>query len=163
MATPSSEGVGGARGAMRVRGHHLCCSVCFLGSGKVEARDYFGIDNAIPELVRRILADPAAEIELTDTFDDVCGVCPLRSDAGCGRGQDPEGIRRQNEKLAGWDLRIFEALGVEPGTRTTFAGIYGILRERIPDIGVICTNCSSSKPSGFSAYRDGLRMLAERI
>ena len=132
------------RKPMKVRGHHLCCSVCFLGSGKETAREYFGIDNAIPELAKKTMEAPETEIELTDTFDDVCTICPIKVDAGCGRGGPTEdGIR-------------------EPGEGTTFARVYRRLAERIPDIGVVCTNCTSSKPYGFSTYRDGLRMLNAR-
>ena len=148
---------------MKVRGHHLCCSVCFLGSGKETAREYFGIDNAIPELAKKTMEAPETEIELTDTFDDVCTICPIKVDAGCGRGGPTEdGIREQSEKLSAWDRRIFELLGVSAGEGTTFARVYRRLAERIPDIGVVCTNCTSSKPYGFSTYRDGLRMLNAR-
>jgi len=145
---------------MRVRGHHLCCSVCFLGSGKETAIEYFGIDNAIPELAKKIAEAPDTQIELADTFDDVCDICPIKVPAGCGRGgPTEEGIREQSEKLSVWDRSIFERLGFSVGERTTFAAVYRRLAERIPDIGVICTNCTSSKPYGFSTYRDGLRML----
>ena len=27
---------------LRVRGHHLCCVFCYLGSGATSAREYFG-------------------------------------------------------------------------------------------------------------------------
>ena len=138
---------------LRVRGHHLCCVFCYVGSGARTARDYFGVDNAIPELVSRLRHNPDQTIEVADNFDDVCVVCPLHIGDGCGRKAD--GVA-QNEKLRGWDRAILDRLGLSPGDRRPFGRIVELIRDNIPDIGEICIDCTSSKPHGFATFRKGL-------
>ena len=140
--------------SLRVRGHHLCCVFCYVGSGARTARDYFGVDNAIPELVARLRRDPNETVEVVDDFDDVCVVCPLCSGDGCGRKGD---AARQNEKLRGWDRAILTRLGLAVGDRRPYAEIGRLITENIPDIGEICIDCSSSKPNGFETFREGLK------
>ncbi len=138
---------------MNVRGHHLVCVYCFLGSGKETAREFFGVDNAIPELLRTLRQDPELEITLAADLDDVCNICPLKTSRGCGRGKDADA---QNEKLRNWDRKILERLGLKPGDTMAARDIERRLRERIPDIGEICTNCTSASPSGWREYRDAI-------
>lgn len=138
---------------LRVRGHHLCCVFCYVGSGAATAAEYFGVDNAIPELVSRLRGEADQVIEVTDNFDDVCVVCPLHSPGGCGR---KENAVQQNEKLRGWDRAILERLGLAPGERLLFSRIVERIKANIPDIGEICTNCTSSKPDNFAAFGKGL-------
>ena len=38
-----------------------------------------------------------------------------------------------------------------------FSEIVARIRENIPDIGEICTHCTSSSPNGFASFREGLR------
>ena len=139
--------------ALRVRGHHLCCVFCYVGSGAQTARDYFGVDNAIPELVGRLRREPDQTIEVADDFDDVCVVCPLYTGDGCGR--DVDGLA-QNEKLREWDRQIVSRLGLRAGDRLPFTTIVKRIERNIPDIGEICTNCTSSKPNGFRTFKEGL-------
>ncbi|NLF16847.1 MAG: DUF1284 domain-containing protein [Lentisphaerae bacterium] len=139
---------------MRVRGHHLVCTYCFHGSGKTEARDFFGVDNAIPELVRALRLNPDLEIAVCADRDDVCRECPLLRPDGCGRSAD---AAAQNEKLRGWDRTILQTLGLRDGQRLRARDLEARLRERLPDIGRICTNCTSAAPSGWAEYRRALR------
>ena len=138
---------------MRVRGHHLCCVFCYAGSGARSAREYFGVHNAIPQLLADLREDADQPVEVADNFDDVCLICPLKSDLGCGRG---ENAHAQNEKLRDWDRAILDRLGLIPGNVRPFSEIVRLICERIPDIGEICINCTSSKPDGFKAFRVGL-------
>ncbi|MCD4699147.1 MAG: DUF1284 domain-containing protein [Phycisphaerae bacterium] len=139
---------------MKVRGHHLVCTYCFYGSGKKTARDFFGIDNAIPELLRKLRENPDLEITVMADFDDVCGMCPIKTPEGCGRGKGDEGgISDQNEKLRQWDRILLDRLGLRVGEEITARNLEKRLGERIPDIGRICTNCTSASPSGFAEYR----------
>jgi hypothetical protein len=138
---------------MRVRGHHLCCVFCYVGSGARTAREYFGVDNAIPRLVAELRADPARAVEVADDFDDVCLICPLKTPAGCGRS---DRAHAQNRKLRGWDRAILGRLGVAAGDVLTFEAIVQRIRDHIPDIGEICTNCTSSAPNGFQTFRIGI-------
>jgi len=139
--------------ALRVRGHHLCCVFCYVGSGARSAREYFGVDNAIPDLVASLRADPEQPIEVTDNFDDVCVDCPLKTPDGCGRA---DRAYEQNEKLRGWDREILARLGLNAGDVLPFNRIVDLIREHIADIGEICTDCTSSSPGGFTTFRIGL-------
>ena len=139
---------------LRVRGHHLCCVLCYVGSGATTAVDYFGVDNAIPELVERLKSNADQMVEVADNFDDVCDVCPLHVGDGCGRNRDGAA---QNEKLRSWDRAILLRLGLSAGEHRSYAEILELIRERIKDIGEICTNCTSSKPNRFTTFRLGLR------
>ncbi len=139
---------------MKVRGHHLVCTYCFYGSGKQRAEDFFGVENAIPQLLQKLREDPGMEITVATNLDDVCDMCPLKRPNGCGRSSDAVA---QNEKLRGWDRAILKALGLEEGESITAQELEGRIRERIPDISVFCTNCSSASPSGWEEYRRAIR------
>ena len=101
---------------MKVRGHHLAWVYCFHGSGKATAKEFFGVDNAIPELLRRLRENADLAITLATDFDDVCEICPLKTPEGCGRGED---TAAQNEKLRNWDRTILERLGYNAGDTVT--------------------------------------------
>lgn len=139
---------------MNVRGHHLVCVYCFYGSGKRTAREFFGVDNAIPQLLAKLKENPDVEITVTADFDDVCRLCPIRKPEGCGRSQD---IAAQSAKLRQWDLAILERLGLSPGDTITARDLEERLRQRIPDISKVCTNCSSASPSGWKEFRTAIR------
>ena len=139
---------------MRVRGHHLACTYCFLGSGRKTAEEFFGVRNAIPDLLRALARDPDTRITVAANLDDVCAVCPLRMPDGCGRGPDAVA---QNEKLCGWDRAILKALDLREGQEIAARELEALIREKIPDISVFCANCSSAAPSGWAEYREGIR------
>ena len=140
---------------MEVRGHHLVCTYCFYGSGKEHAADFFGVDNAIPHLLQLLQQDPDILLTVVTNLDDVCEVCPLRRPNGCGRSPD---AFAQNEKLRGWDRTILGALGLREGETIKARELETRIRERIPDIAVHCTSCSSSSPSGWVEYRKAIRI-----
>jgi len=139
---------------MRVRGHHLACVYCYLGSGKQSAEEFFGLANAIPDLLERLQGDPDLEITVADDLDEVCDTCPLRVPTGCARGDDPVA---QNEKLRSWDRAILQRLGLKTGDTISARQLERAMRKNIKDIGEICTNCTSSARSGWAEYRDGIR------
>ncbi|HCU36582.1 MAG TPA: hypothetical protein DGT21_14370 [Armatimonadetes bacterium] len=138
---------------MRIRGHHLVCTYCFHGSGKETAVEFFGVDNAIPQLLKTLQANPDMEITVATDLDEVCDICPLKRPDGCGRSED---AHAQNEKLRGWDRAILEVLGLREGQTTPARELEVRIRERIPDISVFCTNCTSSSPSGWEEYRKAI-------
>jgi len=138
---------------MIIRGHHLGCVYCYLGSGKSNPEEFFGVANAIPDLLARLQADPELEVTVAADLDEVCDLCPLSVPHGCGRGKDPVA---QNDKLRSWDRAILDRLGLVPGDRTTARQIEQLMRERIPDIGEICTNCTSASGSGWREYQIGI-------
>ena len=132
----------------------MICSYCFYGSGKETAKEFFGIDNAIPELLRKLQGNPGLEITIAADFDDVCEICPIKTPEGCGRGKGAEGgIAAQSEKLRQWDRVIIGRLGLQVGETIVARDLEQRIRERIPDVGEICTNCTSASPSGFAEYR----------
>jgi len=139
---------------MKVRGHHLVCTYCFFGSGKKRAKDFFGVENAIPELLRKLQDDPERVLTVVDDMDDVCEVCPLKRPDGCGRAAD---AAAQNRKLRSWDAAILKRLGLRAGDRIKARELEERIRQRIPDIGEICVNCTSASPSGWSEYRKAIR------
>ncbi len=139
---------------MRVRGHHLCCILCYAGSGARSAEEYFGVANAIPALLEKVRGDPDLQIAVAEDFDDVCEICPLRSPQGCGRKADPAA---QARKLQAWDRAILQRLGLRPGDVRTARQILQLIRQHIPDIGEICSNCTSSQPHGFQTFKEALK------
>lgn len=140
---------------MRVRGHHLVCTYCFYGSGAQQAVDFFGVDNAIPQLLERLQQNPDTVLTVITNMDDVCDLCPLKRPNGCGR--QPNAFA-QNEKLRQWDRTILDALGLQDGQRIRARELEVLIRERIPDISTHCTNCSSASPSGWAEYRKAIRV-----
>jgi hypothetical protein len=139
--------------SMKVRGHHLGCVYCYLGSGKDRAEEFFGVANAIPELVDRLRGDPGLEITVTDCLDDVCDLCPLHVQKGCGRGIDPAA---HDHKLCQWDRAILARLGLTAGDTVLARQLESLLRERIPDVGEICTKCTSASANRWQDYRLGI-------
>jgi|LSQX01.1.fsa_nt_gb hypothetical protein len=140
---------------MRVRGHHLVCTYCFYGAGVEHAVDFFGVDNVIPLLLRRLQEDPDTVLTVITDLDDVCDLCPLKRPDGCGRQPD---AFAQNEKLRQWDRTILEALGLQDGEKIKARQVEALIRERIPDISIHCTNCSSASPSGWADYRRAIQI-----
>ena len=112
------------------------------------------MENAIPELLATVRAAPELRITVANDFDDVCEICPLRSPRGCGRNTDPAA---QARKLQSWDRAILTRLGLEPGDVRTARQLFELIRQNIPDIGEICTNCTSSLPHGFQTFGEALR------
>lgn len=139
---------------MKIRGHHLTCTYCFYGSGKKKAEDFFGVKNAIPELLKKLRQNPDMEITVMTNLDDVCDICPLKKTDGCGRSPD---AYSQNEKLRGWDKTILSTLGLKEGQSIKAKDLENRIRERIPDISIYCTNCTSSSPGGWQEYRIAIR------
>ena len=139
---------------MNVRGHHLLCVYCFRGSGKSTAREFFGVDNAIPQLLARLKENPDLELTVVADFDEVCDICPLKKPEGCGRSKD---VAAQSEKLRQWDKVILARLGLSPGDTITARDLEERLRQKIPDISQICTNCTSASPSGWKEFPAAIR------
>jgi hypothetical protein len=138
---------------MKIRGHHLFCTYCFYGSGKKRAEDFFGVKNAIPELLEKLRQNPAMEISVQTDLDDVCEICPLKRPDGCGRSADAVA---QNEKLSHWDRALLETLELKEGDNINARELEIRIREKIPDISKFCTNCSSASPSGWKEYQIGI-------
>lgn len=139
---------------MKIRGHHLVCTYCFYGSGKEKAEDFFGVKNAIPELLKKLRRNPDMEISVKTDLDDVCNICPLRKPDGCGRSSDAAG---QNEKLRNWDRALLDVLELKEGEIIKAKELEARIQEKIPDISKFCTNCSSALPSGWREYQIGIR------
>ena len=138
---------------MKIRGHHLFCTYCFYGSGKKRAEDFFGVKNAIPELLEELRQNPHMEVSVQTDLDDVCEICPLKRPDGCGRSAD---TAAQNEKLSNWDRALLETLELEEGDSINARELEIRIREKVPDISKFCTNCSSASPSGWKEYKIGI-------
>lgn len=129
------------------------CVYCFHGSSKATAREFFGLDNAIDELLTKLQEDPQMELTLLADCDDVCEICPIKLPGGCGRGDD---VAAQSRKLRQWDRVILDRLGLRVGQTVTAREVEDRIRQRIPDIGVICVNCTSAAPSGWQEFKRGI-------
>ena len=139
---------------MNIRGHHLFCTYCFYGSGKMKAKDFFGVKNAIPELLKKLRRNPDMEIIVKTDLDDVCEICPLKRPDGCGRSSDAV---TQNEKLSKWDKALLDTLELKEGDSINARELETRIRKKVPDISKFCTNCSSASPGGWKEYRIGIR------
>jgi len=139
---------------MNIRGHHLFCTYCFYGSGKKRAEDFFGVKNAIPELLEELRQNPDMEICVQTDLDDVCEICPLKRPDGCGRSAD---AAAQNAKLSNWDRALLDTLELKEGDSINARELEIRIREKIPDISKFCTNCTSASPSGWKEYQIGIR------
>ncbi|MCK4817687.1 DUF1284 domain-containing protein [bacterium] len=139
---------------MNIRGHHLFCTYCFYGSGKKKAEDFFGVENAIPELLIKLRQNPDIEICVKTDLDDICEICPLRRPDGCGRSFD---AAAQNKKLSNWDRALLDTLELKEGDSINARLLEICIREKVPDISKFCSNCSSASPSGWKEYQIGIR------
>ena len=139
---------------MKIRGHHLFCTYCFYGSGKERAEDFFGVENAIPELLKKLCKNPDMEVTVQTDLDDVCDICPLKRPDGCGRSS---AAAAQNEKLSNWDRALLDTLELKEGDCINARELEIRIREKVPDISKFCTNCSSASPSGWKEYQIGIR------
>jgi hypothetical protein len=139
---------------MDVRGHHLFCIYCFYGSGKEKAKDFFGVDNAIPDLLHALQADPETEITVRTDMDEVCEICPLKRSDGCGRSAD---AFAQNQKLRKWDRSLLAAIGLSEGDHIKARELEQRIRKYVPDVSIYCTNCTSAAPSGWAEYRIAIK------
>ena len=139
---------------MDIRGHHLFCIYCFYGSGQEKAEDFFGIKNAIPELLHKIRTNPDMTIVVKVDMDEVCEICPLKRPDGCGRGADAS---TQNTKLGKWDISLLNAIGLKNGDRITPKELEKRIIKNVPDVSVYCTNCPSAAPSGWKEFKIAIR------
>lgn len=139
---------------MNVRGHHLFCTYCFYGSGKEKAEDFFGVKNAIPELLKKLQHNPDLVITVRTDLDDVCEICPLKRPDGCGRSSD---AFAQNEKLRNWDKALLDAIELKEGDTIKAKELETRIRKNVPDVSRFCTNCTSAAPGGWKEYKIGIR------
>jgi len=139
---------------MDVRGHHLFCIYCFYGSGKEKAKDFFGVENAIPDLLHTLQADPDTAITVQADMDEVCEICPLKRPDGCGRSAD---AYTQNQKLRQWDRSLLRAIGLKEGDQITARELERRIRKNVPDVSIYCTNCTSAAPSGWQEFKVGIK------
>ena len=68
----------------------------------------------------------------------------------------PEFAARHLGTDAAETARILEVLGLQAGQTIPARELEVRIRERIPDVSVFCTNCTSSSPSGWEEYRKAI-------
>ena len=126
----------------------------FLWFRKRRAEDFFGIKNAIPELLKEFRQNPRLEVCVQTDLDDVCKICPLKRPDGCGRSSD---AAAQKEKLSNWDRALLDTIELKDGDCISAKELEIRIREKVPDISLFCTKCSSAFPSGWKKYKFGIR------
>nr|WP_281494022.1 DUF1284 domain-containing protein [Jannaschia sp. S6380] len=117
---------------LRLRRHHILCSIGFEGVGYSDA--FTANMGHIVHGQLRAADGEAVSIRITDTADSICAPCPKRRGLGC-EGQD---------LIDRLDAAHGAALDVRPGDRLTWGACLDRVRARIVpgDLDRICEGCS---------------------
>jgi uncharacterized protein len=118
---------------LRVRAHHLLCMHGFQGLGYSEKF----VQN-MGEICRQVQAEPALEIEVVDTPDDICVPCPFIGGGCCSREGTEAG--QTTKEL---DRRVLEKLAISPGRVFSRDEILALVLAKISpdDLEVLCEGC----------------------
>lgn len=134
--------------AIRLRPHHVLCSIGFQGRGY--SHGFVENMSAIVDGILRAPNGDATLVDLTRDADELCGPCPRRTGSSCTCG----------DNIARLDARHAAALGITPGTRLS----WGELRERakasvVPDdLDWLCEGCQWLS---LGLCKNALRALSE--
>lgn len=122
---------------IRVKPHHFLDIIRDFGGGRrtFEPHPY---GHAVHTVAERILSDRAVVLELVVGMDDICAPCRNNQDGVCVDTIDtsfrPEAPSSKGEWNRIIDLRLFERLGLEEGTRLTASAFCRVARERLGDL-----------------------------
>lgn len=117
--------------AVRLRAHHVLCSVGFVGEG---------YDDAFTENMAHIVNGQLRghggrdiDVMITAIADSICAPCPRRIGLGCEAQAAVDGL----------DARHGTALGIAPGDRLSWGACLERVAERIApdDLDTLCTGC----------------------
>ena len=127
---------------MRLRGHHLLCSLGFRGLGYSP-----GFVVRMTEVLATLAAAPHTEVLLTDEADVLCAAFPTDQPPHCGE---------QRVRLR--DRAVLRRLGWAPGQVRAWQLIrQGLAQCFVPaDIELLCASCPW-RPLGYCA--EGLERL----
>ena len=117
---------------VRLRPHHLLCSLGFRGKGRA---DRFTANMAT--IVNGRLRAPdggRTVIEIAPATDDICTPCPRRRGTRC----------TEQVRIAALDARHAARLGLVPGDRLSWAAALRRIRQRVnpDDLDLLCRGCA---------------------
>lgn len=117
---------------LRVRGHHLLCLLGYRGFGYSDAHVA-----RMWEVKRQLWSHPETEVEVLDSPDEVCLLCPYIKDGGCAIQAGDEARVRKRDRGA------LALLGLRPGRRLTWGEVLGRIRQRVDEVGLarVCGRC----------------------
>jgi uncharacterized protein len=116
----------------RVRAHHLLCLLAFSGAGYSKA-----FEKRFSELAG-IYRDPSSLLDVADSPDDACEVCPhLSPGDGCVSPEDgPE------QSVRNLDRAVLSLLGISPGVHVAGDIHARLAQVTIEDLNRACAGCS---------------------
>ncbi|WP_371153730.1 DUF1284 domain-containing protein [Jannaschia sp. 2305UL9-9] len=116
---------------IRLRRHHILCSLGFEGEGYSDAF-VANMGNIVNQHLRADGGE-ATMILITDSADAICAPCPRRRDAGCEKGQFIEDL----------DSRHGAQLGVSPDDRLTWGECLDRVAAHVvpDDLDTLCEGC----------------------
>jgi hypothetical protein len=99
---------------------------------------------------RRLRSTPDLLVQVLDSPDDICAVCPHLSDARCAsKGDESE------DRISGKDGAILQILGLSPGDRLTAEELFTLACERFGAVGLKSV-CGSCRWFGFGWCEQGI-------
>lgn len=116
-----------------LRAHMVLCLIGFRGSGY--SPEFVG---AMRRLQQRLADEPGLRVQLINTPDDLCRVCPHGAPHGCElQGPQHEAHMRAH------DGAVLHRLGLQAGAIETWGEILERIRQRVrgSDLPQICTTC----------------------
>jgi len=131
---------------LRLRGHHILCLHGWRGIGY--SADFTANMHSVHSLLR---SSPDLLVQVLDSPDDICALCPHLSNAGCTRnGNDSE------DRISSKDAAILHVLELTPGDRLTASDLFTLACDRFEPAGLRDV-CGSCRWFGFGWCEQGIR------
>jgi hypothetical protein len=132
---------------LKVRGHHVLCTLGFRGLGYSAAF----VAN-MRRIVDALLAEPSPTVELVAGPDAVCSACPHLTETGCARKEDAEA------RIRAKDRAVLAALRAEEGASLAAAELRSRVAQRVSvaTLEAFCRRCSWW---GYGYCAEGLEAL----
>lgn len=147
---------------MELRPHHVLDILSAWGNGAEFAPHPYG--HNVHGVAKAFLADPSIEAHWIIGADDVCAPCiHLQPDGSCDDVLDQvEGKPSKQVYNDALDRKVFDCLGFEPGTVTTFREYLETVNDHVPGIEDICTHPGEDKQDRLNGLIAGLTRLGVR-
>lgn len=136
------------RCAVRLRGHTLLCLQGFRGEGYSP-----GFVDNLGKIHRELAEDPDRWVEIVDSPDVICGVCPHQALSGCTlNGEASE------EAMQAQDRHVLALLGLQAGMTVRWREVLERIGQAVRggDLPDICGQCRWL-PLGYC--REGIERL----
>ncbi|PIU51350.1 DUF1284 domain-containing protein [Candidatus Desantisbacteria bacterium CG07_land_8_20_14_0_80_39_15] len=118
---------------MKIRAHHLLCVLGFHGLGYNKE-----FVKKMCDVQRRLKTKPALPIEVLNSCDEICAVCPHQKNNRCKKGE--YSYKRVKET----DQKVLSALEIKNGDVFSGSEILRLIRKKIgsfPELVKICGMC----------------------